>query len=93
MDCKQCGKCCGIVPITEEEKDTIIKYCKKNNVQPRNTILELSSITCKFLDNDNKCMIYDVRPRICRNFYCNVEFDKLEWPSLNCSTFLNNIKI
>jgi Fe-S-cluster containining protein len=91
MKCKQCGECCGIVPITTKEKDIIIEYCIKNNIQPRNTLLEQFSITCKFLDNNNKCMIYDVRPQVCKNFYCNTKFSDLEPPDLNCTQFLNDI--
>ena len=28
----------------------------------------LKSVPCTFLDSDNKCFIYDVRPKACREF-------------------------
>jgi len=28
----------------------------------------LKSVPCAFLDSDNKCFIYDVRPKACREF-------------------------
>ena len=28
----------------------------------------LQSVPCTFLDSDNKCFIYDVRPKACREF-------------------------
>ena len=28
----------------------------------------LKSVPCTFLDGDNKCFIYDVRPKACREF-------------------------
>lgn len=86
-------KICGIVPITHIEKHIIVEYCKENNIKPRNTLLEEFSIDCKFLYNDNKCMIYEVRPLICKNFYCNTDFDKLEPVEMNRTMFLNEIDI
>ena len=77
--CTQCGACCSnILPMTDDEVRTIKRYVKKNRIKEfkhstnvmSNPILDL---TCPFLDDDKefeKCSIYPVRPRVCRDFIC-----------------------
>jgi Fe-S-cluster containining protein len=40
----------------------------------------LQSVPCNFLDNENACMIYEVRPKACREFSTLIErnFNKFQ---------------
>lgn len=76
--CTQCGQCCSnILPMTEDEITVIRRYIKKHHIKEHRHILPLAEptldLTCPFL-NDNKqnekCDIYEVRPRICKDFIC-----------------------
>lgn len=76
--CTQCGNCCSnLLPMTAEEIETIRKYIKKHNIKEHRHILPLAEptldLTCPFLNDSKpseKCEIYEVRPRICREFIC-----------------------
>lgn len=77
--CTQCGACCSnILPMTDEEIKRIRKYIERYRIKEqkhatnvmKNPTLDL---TCPFLNDDKqeeKCMIYEVRPRVCREFIC-----------------------
>ena len=77
--CTGCGGCCSnILPITEDEIRTIRNYIKRYNIKEQKRLLPTVNpnldMTCPFLDNSkkcDKCMIYEVRPRICRDFICD----------------------
>ena len=63
--CTNCGKCCGPILMGEREYKLIKEYCIKNNIKP---IYYLDD-TCFFRDEKNKkCLIYEVRPVICKLF-------------------------
>lgn len=76
--CTQCGNCCSnLLPMTDSEIATIRKYIKKHNIRQHRHILPLAEptldLTCPFLDDSKsceKCTIYVVRPRVCRDFIC-----------------------
>ena len=76
--CTQCGACCSnLLPMTDTEIETIRKYIKKHNIKEHRHILPLSEptldLTCPFLNDskpNEKCDIYEVRPRVCREFIC-----------------------
>lgn len=73
--CIKCGKCCGyIVPITKNEKIKIEKYIQEKKINSIKRNFTKKYIDCKFLNNENECIIYDVRPSICKNFNCNKNF-------------------
>ncbi len=82
--CKICkvGSCCYEgAELTKQEMKKIIHYnpripkpwfrLVRNHEEPDGIHL-FSTIerngTCIFQDKDNRCLIYDVRPRICRHF-------------------------
>lgn len=78
--CTGCGGCCGnYLPMTEKEIRTIRRYIKKNNIKPHQLVVgplaaPTIDLTCPFLDSSkshDKCMIYAVRPAICRCFMCS----------------------
>lgn len=73
--CSRCGQCCGaILPVTQQEIDQIKKYIAKNNIKPVPTLrifaTRTQDMTCPFYEK-NKCLVYEVRPRICKDFMCN----------------------
>ena len=76
--CTGCGSCCSnVLPMTENEISTIRKYIKKHNIKEHRhnlpTVEPTIDMTCPFLDDSkkcDKCDIYAVRPRICRDFIC-----------------------
>lgn len=46
--CKRCGRCCGIIPVTQSELDAIDEYLKEHRVVPRAGRVPL----CPFLGDD-----------------------------------------
>lgn len=76
--CTGCGSCCtNFLPMTEKEVSIIRRYIKRNNVKEQKHFIPSSEptvdMTCPFLDDSkscDKCLIYEVRPRVCRDFIC-----------------------
>lgn len=63
-NCTNCGACCGIVPATIPEINAIRDYIAVNGIQP---IKHKEFGICPFRDDDaKKCLIYPVRPTVCR---------------------------
>lgn len=58
-----CGDCCGPVPITAKERDTIRDYISKLGITPRYT----DYLTCPFFQ-EGSCQVYPVRPLVCSIF-------------------------
>ena len=77
-DCLTCANCCKTTgPLfTNADVERISKYLKLKPQQfiERNLRLDedndyvLQQVPCTFLDSDNYCSIYDVRPKACREF-------------------------
>lgn len=58
--------------ISPQEIKKIAKFIKDNEIKPHNrqsVMLPYIDI-CPFLDKDNSCSIYEVRPAICRRYKC-----------------------
>ena len=78
-NCTGCGACCSnFLPMTNDEIKTIKRYIAKNKIKEHRHILPLAEptidMTCPFLDDSKsceKCEIYEVRPKVCREFICN----------------------
>lgn len=70
--CSKCGECCScFLPICQEELELIQNYVIKNNIKPQTHILVMQNrLACPYY-NGKKCLIYEVRPLICKEFYCN----------------------
>ncbi len=77
-DCLQCANCCKTTgPLfTQADIERIAKYLK---LKPQKFIADylsvdedgdhvLQQLPCTFLDSDNYCTIYDLRPKACREF-------------------------
>ncbi|OWP83055.1 zinc/iron-chelating domain-containing protein [Flavobacterium davisii] len=78
MDCLECANCCKTTgPLfTTADIERIAKYFRLKPQQFMQQYLKidedndyvLKSLPCVFLDAQNYCMIYDVRPKACREF-------------------------
>ena len=76
-ECSGCGQCCSnFLPMSDKEVKRIRRYVQENCIHEQKHIIPLAEAaqdwTCPFRDNTNKrCVIYAVRPQICREFRCN----------------------
>lgn len=68
--CRNCGQCCGLVFIVEEERKRIENYLKKHPSIRERIKGKEPSITCVFRDEEKGCLIYPCRPKICRAYMC-----------------------
>ena len=70
-NCSKCGECCtNFLPVTQKEINEIQKYVIENKIRPQTQILVMQNrLSCPYY-NGKKCLIYEVRPLICREFYC-----------------------
>lgn len=79
--CSNCGQCCSnMLPMSQTEVKRIKEYIKKHNIkEQRHNALSGVDMTCPFRDETNKkCLIYKVRPQICRQFMCNQNIEDME---------------
>ena len=77
-DCLNCANCCKTTgPLfTNIDIERISKHLKFKPQQFIDQYLQvdedkdyvLQSVPCTFLDQDNYCLIYDVRPKACREY-------------------------
>lgn len=77
-DCLTCANCCKTTgPLfTLADIERIAKYLRLKPQQFIDRYLRidedndyvLQSVPCTFLDNENYCMIYEARPKACREF-------------------------
>ena len=77
-DCLSCANCCKTTgPLfTSADIERIAKHLRQKPQQFIEQYLRvdeendyvLQSVPCTFLDHDNTCFIYDVRPKACREF-------------------------
>ena len=79
--CSNCGKCCSnMLPLSKFEIQRIKNYIKDKGIkeQRHNAIVGVD-MTCPFRDEANKrCLIYDIRPDICKQFMCNHTQEDIE---------------
>lgn len=75
--CSNCGQCCSnFLPMSDSEIDRIKKYVRRHQIKEQRHFIPLADpfldFTCPFRNNSEKrCVIYDVRPAICRDFQCD----------------------
>lgn len=78
MDCLSCANCCKTTSLIFRDAD-IRRISKHLRIKEGKFISDflrmdeeqdyvLKSSPCSFLDNDNSCSIYDVRPLACREY-------------------------
>jgi Fe-S-cluster containining protein len=78
IDCLQCANCCKTTgPLfTDKDSERIAKHLKMKTVDFEQKFLRidedqdkvLQNLPCWFLNTDNTCSIYEVRPKACREF-------------------------
>ena len=94
--CSNCGQCCSnLLPLSEVEIKRIKAYIKKHGIkEQRHNALMAVDMTCPFRDERNKkCLIYEIRPAICREFMCNhthadILKAKLDFHNINQVVFM-----
>lgn len=70
--CRNCGECCGAIPIRRDDRNKIRIYLLKHPEVAEFAMNKPFSEKCVFRnDTDGKCMIYECRPEVCRLFKCN----------------------
>jgi Fe-S-cluster containining protein len=78
IDCLQCAQCCKSLGPRIEDKD-IERMAKTLRMKPVDLISKylrvdedgdtvFKSMPCPFLDTDNYCLIYESRPKACREY-------------------------
>jgi len=78
IDCLSCANCCKTTgPLyTEKDIDRISKHLRMKPADFESKFLRvdedqdkvLQNLPCFFLNDDNTCSIYDVRPKACREY-------------------------
>lgn len=70
-NCSKCGECCtNFLPVTQKEIEIIQKYVIANKIRPQKQMLVMQNrLTCPYY-NGKKCLIYEVRPLVCKEFHC-----------------------
>ncbi|MBI1227569.1 MAG: YkgJ family cysteine cluster protein [Bacteroidetes bacterium] len=78
IDCLECAGCCtGIPPIVTRADVTRIAKdfgMRPADFQDKYLMVDedgdtvMKTTPCPFLESDNKCLIYDIRPRACRQY-------------------------
>ena len=78
IDCLECANCCKTTGPLITDKD-VVRIAKHLKLSPQQFIEQflridededyvLQSVPCPFLDHDNFCSIYSVRPKACREY-------------------------
>ncbi|TAK45132.1 MAG: YkgJ family cysteine cluster protein [Saprospiraceae bacterium] len=88
INCLDCANCCTSIPPIVTKADAA-RIARKFGMKPtqfeRTYLLEdedgdtvMNSSPCPFLLTNNECMIYDIRPKACRQFphTSNLDFSK-----------------
>ena len=77
-NCLSCANCCKTTPALVEKSD-VKRIAKFLNIPPKSFIrkylledyngdLVIQRVPCTFLNADNTCSIYEVRPKACREY-------------------------
>lgn len=78
IDCLDCANCCTSIPPIVTKTDTA-RIAKKFGMKPAEFEMEylivdedgdtvMNTSPCPFLQKDHTCLIYDIRPKACRQF-------------------------
>ena len=78
IDCMVCANCCKTTPALLNNRDIkrIAKFLKitpksfrhKYVIEDFSGELSFRKVPCVFLEEDNKCSVYEVRPESCRDY-------------------------
>jgi hypothetical protein len=92
-NCLSCANCCKTTPalLTKEDINRISRFLrigasqfqKQYVIQDINNEYVFHSVPCVFLQNDNTCKVYEVRPQACRRFPHTDEDDYIYHTKMN----------
>lgn len=78
IDCLDCANCCTSIPpiVTVKDAERMAKYLKLSNadfferylIKDEDGDVVINQSPCPFLQKDNKCAVYDDRPKACRQY-------------------------
>lgn len=78
VDCLKCANCCKTTPalVTRPDAKRIAKhlsippktFIRKYLMEDIDGELMIARVPCTFLNEDNTCQIYEVRPQACREY-------------------------
>lgn len=98
INCLSCANCCKTTPalVTSSDIKRIAGFLKitpkafvqKYVLEDINGELSLSTVPCHFLNPDNTCRIYEVRPQACRQFPHTDDPEYYKRPKLNASNVI-----
>lgn len=68
-DCLSCGACCRVFGVVEVTTDEIESFPDKIvSTELGYWRMKTNGFVCTCLSSDNKCSIYETRPRVCKAF-------------------------
>lgn len=71
MKCQKCGKCCISFNFSMRNINTDLKELLEAHYDKK--MEEMTFVIdhkCEQLKEDNVCAVYETRPKICREFWC-----------------------
>lgn len=81
--CSGCGNCCSnYLPLTADDIHRIKRYIQRHRIKPVNHVIACAAErgidgVCPFRDEDKGCLIYDVRPAICKIYNCAFSLEEI----------------
>lgn len=98
IDCLKCANCCRSTPALLSQNDikrisarldiSKKEFFRKYVLEDINGEWSLNRVPCHFLEQDNTCRIYDVRPDACRGFPHTDDADYLKRPVMNAKNVM-----
>lgn len=92
-DCLACARCCTSIPplVTRSDIKRLAAHLgiapkifqKRYVLEDINGELTLNGVPCTFLQSDNQCSVYDIRPEACRRYPHTDEDEYVRRTSLN----------
>jgi Fe-S-cluster containining protein len=94
--CKGCGECCSnLLPLTVDEIIDL-KFLAKGKESHKRKYLNDYYMVCPFLNENNRCDIYENRPWICKTFTCdkfkNAIFDEEDRQEIDKKRSIVNLR-
>ncbi len=78
IDCLDCANCCTSIPpmVSTQDAERLAKHLKLSSsdffdqylIQDEDGDIVINQSPCPFLQSDNKCSVYDHRPKACRQY-------------------------
>lgn len=82
--CQKCGLCCTQFIIQFKPPERMLELLRKHfNREDLDKIQLKVHHRCAYLDENNRCRIYEERPPICREFLCARAREKMEIIEVN----------